>query len=117
MYNDLRSSLYVRGSDDDIHEESMFTYKYLRSHLLSFAQRDVSLPMTKRTIRDALRGIADSHAKDIVHTDVKANNILVDWHGCDGEVVVRKVQVADIEDAAYLPENGFIRELQLRNHM
>jgi serine/threonine protein kinase len=110
MYNDLRSSLYVRGSDDDIPGESMFAYKYLRSHLLSVAQKDVPL-------RHALRGIADMHVKGIIHAEIKANNILVDWHDRDGEAVVEKVQVTGIEDAAYVPDDCVIHGRQLGNYI
>lgn len=78
MFDDLRSSPYVRVSDDAVPNESVFVYKYFRDHLLFFVQKDVPLHMTKRILRDALRGIAALHDRGIVHTDIKANNILVD---------------------------------------
>jgi serine/threonine protein kinase len=117
MFADLRSSSYIRVPDDDIHEESMFAYKYLQDHLLSFAQKDVPLPITECILRDALRGIADMHAKGAVHTDIKANNILVDWEEQGDEITVEKVQLADVEDAAYVPESCVIRGRQLGNYM
>jgi serine/threonine protein kinase len=117
MFADLRSSPYIRVPDDDIPDESMFTYKYLQDQLLSFAQKDVPLPITKRILRDALRGITDMHAKGVVHTDIKPNNSLIDWEEQGDEITVEKVQLADIEDAAYVPENCVIRGRRLGNYM
>jgi serine/threonine protein kinase len=117
MFEDLRSSPYVRVSDDACPEESVFAYKYLRDHLLSFVQKDIPLLTMKRILRDALRGIAALHSKGIVHTDIKANNILVEWKEQNGEIIVEQVQVADVEDAAYVPENCVIRGRQVGNWM
>ncbi|KAJ4355359.1 uncharacterized protein N0V89_003375 [Didymosphaeria variabile] len=118
MFDDLRSSPYLlRVSDDACPDESVFVYKYLRDHLLSFVQNEVPLPITKRILRDALRGIATLHGKGIVHTDIKANNILIEWKDQDGEMAVEQVQVADIEDAAYVPKGSVIRGRQVGNWM
>lgn len=117
MFDDLRSSPYVRVSDDECPDESVFIYKYLRDHLLSFVQNEVPLPTIKRILRDALRGIATLHGKGIVHTDIKANNILIEWKDQGGEITVEQVQVADIEDAVYVPKDCVIRGRQVGNWM
>jgi serine/threonine protein kinase len=117
MFDDLRSSPYLRVSDDACPDDSVFVYKYLRDHFLSFAQHDVPLPTTKRILRDALRGIATLHGKGIVHTDIKANNILIEWKDQGGEIAVEQVRVADIEDAAYVPEDSIIKGRQVGNWM
>jgi serine/threonine protein kinase len=117
MFEDLRGSPYLRASVDACPDESVFVYKYLRDHLLSFIQNDVSLPIIKRVLRDALRGITALHGKGIVHTDIKANNILLDWRGSGGEVTVEQVQIADLEDAAYVPNDSVIRGRQVGNWM
>jgi len=117
MFNDLRRSPYIRVADDTIPDQSMFVYKYLKDHLLSFVQKNVPLSLTKQVLRDSLRGIAALHEKDIVHTDIKANNIMVDWHGMDGNTVVRQVQIADVDDAAYVPGDSAIIGRQVGNWM
>jgi serine/threonine protein kinase len=117
MFDDLQDSPYVRIADDTIPGESMFAYKYLQDHLLSFVLEELPLSMMKRVLRDALRGVAAMHEKGIVHTDIKANNILVEWNEQrkGGEIVVEQVKIADIEDAAYVPEDSVIRGQQLEN--
>ncbi|KAF2493085.1 kinase-like protein [Lophium mytilinum] len=120
MFDDIRNSPYspyVRIADDSIPNKSMFAYKFFKGHLLGFVQKDVPLSVTKRILRDALRGIAAMHDKGIVHTDIKANNIMAEWNEKDGEVVVEQVQLADIEAAAYVPDNSVLRGEQLGNIM
>ncbi|KAL9094719.1 MAG: hypothetical protein Q9165_002989 [Trypethelium subeluteriae] len=117
MFSDLRRSPYIRVADDAIPDQSMFAYKYFKDHLLSFAQKDIQLPLIKRILRDSLRGIAAFHDKGIVHTDIKANNIMVDWDETEGNTTIQRVQIADIEDAAYVPDNCAIVERQVGNWM
>ncbi|KAF2133279.1 kinase-like protein [Dothidotthia symphoricarpi CBS 119687] len=117
MFNDLRKCPYVRVADDALPDQSMFAYRYFKGHLLSFAQRDVSLPLTKKVLKDSLRGIAALHDKGIVHTDIKADNIMVDWNETGGSTTVTQVQIADIEDAAYVPNDCAIVGRQVGNWM
>jgi len=117
MSNDLRSSPYIRVAEDTIPDQSMFAYIYFKDHLLSFAQKDVPLPSIKRILRDSLRGIATLHEKGIVHTDVKPNNIMVHWNGTDGNTTIRRVQIADIDDAAYVADDSAIVGRQVGNWM
>ncbi|KAF1950066.1 kinase-like protein [Byssothecium circinans] len=117
MFNDLRRSPYIRVADDAIPDQSMFAYKFFKDHLLSFAQRDVPLPLMKRILRDSLRGISMLHEKGIVHTDVKPNNIMLDWNETDGNTTVDRVQIADMEDAAYVPDDCAVFGRQVGNWM
>ncbi|RYN78274.1 hypothetical protein AA0120_g11012 [Alternaria tenuissima] len=49
------------------------------------------------------------HDRDIVHLDVKPDNILVNYRYVDQDVVVEKVQISDLENAAYLPKPRCIK--------
>lgn len=68
MQRALGSSRYLRLLQDTIPARSMFVYKYLKDHLLSLAQEDLPLLLTKRILRDALHGLAELHRQNIVHT-------------------------------------------------
>ena len=68
MQQALGSSHYLRITQDTIPDRSMFVYKYLKDHLLSLAQKDLPLQLTKRILKDALRGLAELHYHNIVHT-------------------------------------------------
>ncbi|KAH8425609.1 uncharacterized protein LDX57_003358 [Aspergillus melleus] len=67
--NRLRSyASHIRLSEDTIPERSMFVFRYFADHLLHFAQMDLPLKVMKRILKRALRGIAELHEQDIVHT-------------------------------------------------
>lgn len=70
MQRDLISqerSPYLRLMRDTIPEKSTIIYDYATDHLLSLAQQEIPLPARKRILRDALRGLAVLHSKNIVH--------------------------------------------------
>jgi hypothetical protein len=69
MNNRLRISAnhfrFVKGA---IPKKSMFIFQYFDDYLLRLAQKDLPITVTKRILKDALRGIAENHDHDIVHT-------------------------------------------------
>ena len=86
----------------------MFVFDYFKDHLLRLAQKDLPINTTKRILKDALRGLAELHDQDVVHTgkfplsievlkrrsfcvDMKADNILIDWEDHESEISVRRV--------------------------
>lgn len=58
----------LRTFQDTIPDQAMFVYTYFTDHLLSLAQKDLPTTVTKRILKDTLRGIATLHDKHIVHT-------------------------------------------------
>ena len=58
----------------------MFVYKYFTGHLLSLAQKDMPLVLTKRILKDTLRGLAALHDQHIVH----AGNYAFSVYGIPG---------------------------------
>ncbi|KAK4983981.1 hypothetical protein LTR50_006891 [Elasticomyces elasticus] len=115
MYHGLRSCPYLRLLEDTVPEHSMFVYRYFTDDLLSLAQKDLPIALTKRILKDTLRGLAALHDQNIVHTDVKANNILVELEEDHHEMLIKQVQLADIEDAAHVPPSCDIVGRQVGN--
>lgn len=68
MQRALGTSRYLRLFHDTIPPRSMFVYEYLNDHLLSLAQKDLPLLLTKRILKDTLGGLAELHQENIVHT-------------------------------------------------
>ena len=68
MQRALSTSHYLRLLQDTIPDKSMFVYKNLKDHLLSMAQQNLPLLLTKRVLKDALHGLAELHRRNIVHT-------------------------------------------------
>ncbi|KAK5124300.1 hypothetical protein LTR85_002003 [Meristemomyces frigidus] len=114
MYRDLVGSRYIRLLHDTVPQGSMFVFRYYPEHLLRAVREGLSVECAKQILRDTLRGIAELHAKDIVHTDVKPNNVLLE-RGTDGSGVT--VKLYDIEDASYVPVGKTIIGKQVGNQM
>ncbi|PWY96582.1 kinase-like protein [Aspergillus sclerotioniger CBS 115572] len=111
------SAKHVRLSQDTIPEKSMFVFDYFKDHLLCLAQKDLPLDITKRILKDALRGLADLHDQDIVHTDIKADNIFIDWDEHQAGITIHNVQLGDLEDAAHIPPGSHMIGKQAGNWM
>ncbi|GIK05575.1 hypothetical protein Aspvir_009688 [Aspergillus viridinutans] len=94
---------HVRLAQDTILKKSMFVFEYFADHLLRLAQKDLPLKVTKRILKDALYGIAELHDQDIVHTDIKADNVFVNWKDHHDGIVIERVLIGDLEDAAHIP--------------
>ncbi|OJZ92141.1 hypothetical protein ASPFODRAFT_55764 [Aspergillus luchuensis CBS 106.47] len=108
---------HVRLAQDIIPEKSMFVFEYLTSHLLHLAQKDLSLEIRKKILKEALLGIAEMHEKDVVHTDIKADNFFVNWKQSDDGITIDKVQLGDLEDAVYIPPGSSMLGKQAGNWM
>lgn len=73
--------------------------------------------MEGRGVGEGGKGLSGLVAEySLSFADIKANNILVEWKKDDHEtVVIEQVQLADIEDAAYVPPGSDIIGKQVGN--
>ncbi|KAF1921810.1 kinase domain-containing protein [Ampelomyces quisqualis] len=111
----LRDSPFIRLPVDTIPEERIFVLRYLKEDLLSLVRREISMQTTKRILKDSLRGLVELHSQDIIHLDIKADNIMVDYHHDKDEMVLEKVQLTDLDNAAYLPYGRYIKGMAAGN--
>ncbi|KAL7619609.1 hypothetical protein AAE478_010150 [Parahypoxylon ruwenzoriense] len=108
-------SPYLRALRDTVPDQKMFVNEYMTDHLLNFAFKDLSLALQKRVLRDTLRGLATLHDQNIAHLDIKANNIMVDYHDTPSGIIVDRVQLSDLEDSTHIPPGQALSGLQVGN--
>lgn len=84
-------------------EEGILVYPYFRGTLLALIQEDPDFPPAerKKILRRVAEAIQELHAKGWMHTDVKPDNILVNWT-CDkeGNKTVTDVALGDFDIAS-----------------
>ncbi|PGG99398.1 serine/threonine protein kinase [Blastomyces parvus] len=111
----------VRVVMDTIPEHLLFVYSYFTRDLLELGdKRDIPYIAKKRILRDALIGLVDLHERRIVHTDIKPNNIFVDFGEKPGDapaIQVNRVQIGDLEMGSMVPPDLNIRGARLGNPM
>ncbi|KAE8829708.1 hypothetical protein P3342_008312 [Pyrenophora teres f. teres] len=94
---------------DTIPNEQIFVYEYLKDDFLNLVRKQIPMRARKQILKATLEGIADMHDRDVVHLDVKPDNILVNYRRVEQDVVVEKVQISDLENAAHLPKPRCIK--------
>ncbi|KAI1113051.1 kinase domain-containing protein [Nemania sp. NC0429] len=106
----LREHTNVRLPSDTIRDQRIFAYRYLTDDFLSLVKnKQISLRARKQILRASLQGIAELHGRDVVHLDIKPDNILVDCRRDGAETAVEQVQITDLENAAHLPKGRSIK--------
>ncbi|KAK3618636.1 hypothetical protein LTR22_026300 [Elasticomyces elasticus] len=117
IYHRIGSHSHVRTLSDTISARRMFVFDYLDDTFFGFAQRELPLALTKRILKCALQGLAALHEQDLVHNDLKANNIMIQPKENANGVDVEQVQLVDLEDTVHLPSGRAIMGAQVGNWM
>ncbi|OAT04987.1 serine/threonine protein kinase, variant 3 [Blastomyces gilchristii SLH14081] len=95
----------------------MFVFKCYTDHLLNLTQKDLPLKVKKKILKCALHGVAELHDHDIVHTDIKPDNVFIDWKDDRDGIIIDQVKLGDLEDAAHIPPGSHMIEKQVGNWM
>ncbi|KAI1131979.1 kinase-like protein [Nemania abortiva] len=106
----LSTSSNVRTFVDTHRESESFIYPFLIDDMLQFSQRKLSAEIRKKILRSALRGLADLHEKDMLHNDIKPNNVLIDYEeAAGGDITIKSVQISDLDDVVIVPPGKYLR--------
>ncbi|KAK2781483.1 hypothetical protein FQN53_000574 [Emmonsiellopsis sp. PD_33] len=111
----LCESPFLRLPHDTIPDQQIFVYKYMKDDFLGLVRKQVSMQARKQILKASLRGIAEMHSHDIVHLDIKPDDIMVNYRGTGPEMTVEQVQIIDLENAAYLPQGRCIKGMLAGN--
>ncbi|KAL8931623.1 MAG: hypothetical protein Q9211_006832, partial [Gyalolechia sp. 1 TL-2023] len=94
----VRDNSYIRQRIDTIDDLPSLVLKYLDENLLRISgQKRLEGSDLKQVARHLLKGLAALHEKGFVHTDVKPDNVLVNYGGASARF--SEVQLGDCGDA------------------
>ncbi|KAF1808533.1 kinase domain-containing protein [Eremomyces bilateralis CBS 781.70] len=111
----LRENPYIRLPSDTILDQRIFVYRYLTDDFLSLVRKQIPMQARKQILKASLRGIAELHDRDIVHLDIKPDNIMANCRHVGQETIVEQVQITDVENTAYLPKGRCIKGMLAGN--
>ncbi|AEO59521.1 hypothetical protein MYCTH_2307897 [Thermothelomyces thermophilus ATCC 42464] len=92
----------IRVLVDTIRDDEMFVYDFLPGDLLHLSQQALSTQTRRHILKSALLGLAELHDRGIIHTDIKPNNILLDYDTSGPDIRITQVRISDLEDSVLL---------------
>ncbi|KAL2176137.1 kinase-like domain-containing protein [Thermothelomyces heterothallicus CBS 202.75] len=93
---------HIRVLVDTIRDDEMFVYGFLPGDLLHLSQQALSKQTRRHILKSALLGLAELHDRGIIHTDIKPNNILLDYDTTGPDIRITQVRISDLEDSVLL---------------
>ncbi|OAG38212.1 hypothetical protein AYO21_07545 [Fonsecaea monophora] len=121
IWPQLRGCQNIRLPVDTIQDQRVFVYKYLDDDFLDLVKKRIPIKARKEILKASLQGIVELHERDVVHLDIKPDNIMVDYyhhHHEDengGDMTIKHVQLIDLENAAHLPKGRCIKGMPAGN--
>ncbi|RDW65691.1 uncharacterized protein DSM5745_09430 [Aspergillus mulundensis] len=113
LQKSLSGSSNIRTVADTIRDNGheMFIYPFLTGDLLRLARNpSLTAAMRRNILRNALQGLAYMHERDVLHNDIKPDNILVGYEeSVNDGITVTDVQVSDLDDAVIVPPGKWLR--------
>ncbi|RFU29242.1 hypothetical protein B7463_g7109, partial [Scytalidium lignicola] len=118
LQNSLTSSPNIRTVIDTVPDFELFVYRFLAGDLLRISRKPLSQETRRSILRSALTGLAELHERGIIHTDIKPNNILLDYEKvADDDLIIQSVQISDLEDAVLLPPSKNLKDCLCGNQL
>ncbi|KAL1590755.1 hypothetical protein WHR41_00954 [Cladosporium halotolerans] len=98
-----RASPLLRLPIDRVPDRHTLVYDYLTDDLFQLVRKGLSMQHRRKILTACAQAIAELHERDVVHLDIKPDNILVDLSDDGQDTTIKKVQLTDLENAAHLP--------------
>lgn len=93
----------IRLPSDEVPGHRIFVYDYCSHDFFDLAHEDVSFQLKKQILKSVLCGLAEMHARDVVHLDIKPDNVVVDIDSESDPWAVKSTMITDMENAVHLP--------------
>ncbi|KEQ59544.1 calcium/calmodulin dependent protein kinase [Aureobasidium melanogenum CBS 110374] len=87
-----------------IPHQPILVYNYLTDDFHSLIKAKIDLGARKKILKAVLKGLAELYSRDVVHLDIKSDNILVSCQHVTGSTFIENTLISDVENAAFLPK-------------
>ncbi|PPJ57953.1 hypothetical protein CBER1_11087 [Cercospora berteroae] len=110
-----KPSSLLRLPIDTIPGRETFVFQYMMQDFLHLVERRVSMHARRHILKSTLQAIADLHRRDVVHLDMKPDNIMVNSSYDTNTTTVEQVMLIDLENAAHLPASRCVKGMLAGN--
>ncbi|KAH8767488.1 kinase-like domain-containing protein [Diaporthe sp. PMI_573] len=108
----------LRTMVDTVPNLKLYVYPFMSGDLLQLSQKPLLEEQRRHILKSVLTGLAALHERGIFHTDIKPNNILINYdEQPDGSVTIQDVKLSDLEDAVLLEPDMAIKGAVLGNKL
>ncbi|KAI9668502.1 MAG: hypothetical protein M1829_005319 [Trizodia sp. TS-e1964] len=112
MQKHLASCPNLRTMIDGVPRPELLIYPFLETDVLQFSRKKLTKATRRSMLKGSLAGLAALHDRNILHSDIKPNNILLDYEETDGAFSIKKAQISDLEDALWRSPESWARAHQ-----